>query len=184
MISKLGAEISWNQKKDRRETTFAWGNQRSWTSLGFAGYYGDHSSKGSRRSKDEQHRKSCGEPFQWSQEYQTAFETLIERLSSILAFPDPILAFPDFNFPFILHTDASGYRLGRGALHQVEDGKPRVIAYGSRSLNVAGGRYSAYRHEFLGLKRFFSENFKQCLYGNKFHVMADSGPLTYLLLSA
>ena len=100
-----------------------------------------------------------------------------------LGFSRPYLGFSRLNFPFILHTDASGYRLGRGALHQVEDGKPRVIAYESCSLNVAEGRYSTYRHKFLVLKWFFSENVKQCLYGNKFHVMADN-PLTYLLLSA
>ena len=123
-------------------------------------------------------QKNRREPFQWSQECQVAFETLIERLSSY-----PILAFPDFTILFILHTDASGYGLG-GALYQVQDGKPRVIAYGSRSLSVAEGRYSAYRRKFLALKWSVTEKFKQYLYGNKFHTVTDSNPLTYLLSSA
>lgn len=66
-------------------------------------------------------------------------------------------------------------------LYQVQDGKPRVIAYGSRSLSVAEGRYSTYRREFLVLKWSVTEKFKQYLYGNKFHVVTDSNPLTYLL---
>ena len=42
-------------------------------------------------------------PFVWTRECQDAFETLIAKLTS-----PPILAFPDFKLPFILHTDASG----------------------------------------------------------------------------
>ena len=58
------------------------------------------------------------------------------------------------------------------------------LAYGSRFLNVAEGRYSGYRGDFLALKWSVSGKFLQYLYRNKFHVVADSNPLTYLLLSA
>ena len=42
-------------------------------------------------------------PFRWTSEHQEAFQKLINLLSST-----PVLAFTDFNLPFILHTDASG----------------------------------------------------------------------------
>lgn len=38
------------------------------------------------------------------------------------------------------------------ALYQIQEYQPRVITYGSRSLNMSERRYSAYRREFLALK--------------------------------
>lgn len=158
------------------------------TFLGFVGYYRSFIEgfaniaaplhQLAKVSEPKDTRERYKEAFQWSQECQTAFKTLIDKLCSY-----PILAFPDFSLPFILHTDASGYGLG-GALYQVQDGKPRVVAYGSRSLSTAEKRYSAYRREFLALKWSVTEKFKQYLYGHKFHVVTDSNPLTYLLSSA
>ena len=44
-------------------------------------------------------------------------------------------------------------------------------------------KYSAYRHEFLALKWAPTEKFCPYLYGYKFHVVTDSDPLTYLVIS-
>ncbi|KAK3742406.1 hypothetical protein QZH41_020713, partial [Actinostola sp. cb2023] len=158
------------------------------TFLGFAGYYRSFIEGFAKiaaplnsllRSPDVKGtNRKLTEPFTWTVDCQQAFTTLINRLSSC-----PILAFPDFSSPFILHTDASGEGLG-AALYQAQDGKPRVIAYGSRSLNAAERRYSAYRREFLALKWAVTDKFKQYLYGRKFHVVTDSNPLTYLLTTA
>ena len=52
----------------------------------------------------------------WGPEQQEAFETL-QRLCT----ESPILAYPDFKAPFILHTDASGDGLG-AVLYQVQEG--------------------------------------------------------------
>ncbi|KAH8325104.1 hypothetical protein KR067_009985 [Drosophila pandora] len=54
-------------------------------------------------------------------------------LKAILASSE-VLAFPDFNKPFYLTTDASDYAIG-AVLSQDEQGKDRPIAYISRSLN-------------------------------------------------
>ena len=61
---------------------------------------------------------------------------------------------------------------------------PQVIAYGSRTLNVAERKYSAYSREFLALKWAITEKFRPYLYGYKFHAVTDSNPLTYLVTSA
>ena len=63
--------------------------------------------------------------FLWLEECQAAFDTLKERLTTA-----PILAYPDLDLEFILDTDASAYAIS-GVLAQVQDGKERVIAYGS-----------------------------------------------------
>ena len=72
------------------------------------------------------------EPFNWTEKQQRAFEFLKERLVQA-----PILTYLDFNKPFIIYTDASGTGLG-AVLSQLDDnGKEKVIAYASRSMNSA-----------------------------------------------
>ena len=58
------------------------------------------------------------------------------------------------------------------------------MAYGSRTLNDADCKYSAYCHEFLALKWAITEKFCPYLHGYKFHVVTDSNPITYLVISA
>ena len=128
-----------------------------------------------QQSKKQLPKKS---QFQWTPTCQTAFETIIRKLTS-----PPVLVYPDFSLPFTLHTDASGEGLG-AALYQVQDGRTRVITYGSRTLNDAERKYSAYRREFLALKWAITEKFRPYLYGYKFHLVTDSNPLTYLVTSA
>jgi hypothetical protein len=48
-----------------------------------------------------------GRKFEWTNEYQLAFEELKNRLVS-----SPILAHPDFSKKFILDTDASNEAIG------------------------------------------------------------------------
>ena len=57
---------------------------------------------------------------------------------------EAMLAYPDFNKPFTIHTDASHYQLG-GVISQ--DGKP--IAFYSRKLNDAQTRYTTTERELL-----------------------------------
>ena len=67
-------------------------------------------------------------PFRWSKECQDAFDELKRRLTSA-----PVLAMPQDDGMYILDTDACSEGIG-GVLHQIQDGKERVIAYQSRTL--------------------------------------------------
>ena len=71
------------------------------------------------------------QPVVWEEQHQKALEELLNHL----VYP-PILGYPDFNQPFVLHTDASQQGLG-AVLCQKQDGKMSVIGYGSRSLSKA-----------------------------------------------
>ena len=84
----------------------------------------------------------------WKNIHQETLETLIDAITSA-----PLLAYPDFEKSFIVHTDASEKGLG-AVLYQRQEGKLRVISYASRSLTPAGKNYKYHsgKLEFLALK--------------------------------
>ena len=112
--------------------------------------------------------------FVWSPECETAFNSLKNRLCS-----PPILAYPDFERPFHLYTDASQSALGY-ILSQTIEGREHVISYGGRELNLAEKRYSTTEREALavvdGIKRY-----RPYLSGAKFYVHTDHGSLSWLM---
>ena len=100
----------------------------------------------------------------------------------------PILAFPDFNKPFLLETDASGKGLGAVLSQKQTDGRYYPIAYASRIMNDTEQRYHSNKQEFLALKWAVTEQFHEYLspYGknrNEFVVRTDNNPLTYIFSS-
>ena len=114
----------------------------------------------------------------WGIEQQTAFDTIIEKLTS-----PPVLAYTDYTKPFLLNIDASGDGLG-AVLYQEQDGIERVIAYASRGLRASECSYPAHKLEFLALKWAVCDKFHDYLYGSKFTVRTDNNPLTYVLTTA
>lgn len=114
----------------------------------------------------------------WTTECQMSFDLIIGKLTSA-----PVLAFSNWQLPYLLHTDASLSGLG-AALYQVQEGQTRVIAYASRGLSKSEKNYPVHKLEFLALKWAVSEKFHDYLYGATFRVMTDNNPLTYVLTSA
>ena len=115
----------------------------------------------------------------WTDAANTAFEQL-----KTMCVSTPILAYPNYQLPFSLHTDSSTDGLG-AVLYQKQDGKQRVIVYASRSVSKAESNYPSHKLEFLALKWAVCEKFHEYLYGSKpFEVFTDNNPLTYVLTSA
>ena len=86
--------------------------------------------------------------IEWTAVHQSALDRLIDCLVS-----PPVLAYPEFDKPYILHTDAS--QLGLGAvLYQEQNGVNRVISYASRTLTPSEKNYHLHsgKLEFLALK--------------------------------
>jgi transposase InsO family protein len=117
----------------------------------------------------------------WTAELQTIIDQIIDTLQS----PE-VMAYPDFDQPFILNCDASGYGLG-AVLYQRQNDKLRVISYASRTLTDAEKNYHLHsgKCEFLALKWSVTEKFSDYLgYGAHFTVFTDNNPLTYVMTSA
>ena len=71
----------------------------------------------------------------WNKVQKDALDKLITATTTM-----PILSYPDFDQPFTLHTDASEDGLGC-ILYQQQQGKLRVIGYGSRTLTATEKKY-------------------------------------------
>ena len=134
--------------------------------------------------KDGKKRGQCynsRETITWTSELQQVLDSLLDYLKS----PE-VMAYPDFELPFFLTTDASGYGLG-SVLYQNQDGVDRVIGYASRTLSDSEERYHFHsgKLEFLALKWAVTERYRDYLQGAlPFVVFTDNNPLTYVLSSA
>ena len=111
--------------------------------------------------------------FSWDKNCQDAFEKLKKTLTG----PE-IMSYPLPDGEFILDTDACDTAIG-AVLCQVQDGKEKVIAYGSRSMNRAERNYCITDKELLAV-RHFVEYFRQYLLGRKFRVRSDHRALVWL----
>ena len=69
--------------------------------------------------------------FVWTDDCQKAFEEMKRRLCCA-----PVLAFPRFDFPFFLSTDASDVAIGGMLEQEGLDEKRRVVGYFSKSLTA------------------------------------------------
>ena len=101
----------------------------------------------------------------------------------------PILAFPDFNKPFLLEMDASRRGLGAVLSQKQADEQYHPIAYASHVMNETEQRYHSNKQEFLALKWAVTEQFHEYLSPyrknrNEFVVCTDNNPLTYIFSSA
>uniref|UniRef100_A0A8C1WKU1 Gypsy retrotransposon integrase-like protein 1 n=1 Tax=Cyprinus carpio TaxID=7962 RepID=A0A8C1WKU1_CYPCA len=173
---KVAAVREWSAPKTVRQV-------RSF--LGFVGYYRRFIKGFSKIAKPlNQLLAGTGRPrgrgspsIMWDPECEAAFQQLKQELLQA-----PILAYADFNLPFILYTDASNLGLG-AVLAQRQEGAERVIAYASRSLHPAernDANYSSFKLELLALKWALSEKFKDYLWGAKVQVITDNNPLVHL----
>ncbi len=109
--------------------------------------------------------------FKWTDQCQTAFETMKEYLSkaSVLVRAHP----------FIITTDACNTHVG-GVLSQTQnDGETKPLGYLSKKLNSTDGRYSATDKDPLAVV-LACRHFHHYLWGTKFTILTDHQPLTVI----
>ena len=86
-----------------------------------------------------------GRPFIWGDEQQKAFDEIKSRLLK-----PPVLSMPDKRGRFLLYSDTSKYATGC-ALYQVQNGRPKLIAYTSKRMPEAARNYSITELEMCSL---------------------------------
>lgn len=141
--------------------------------LGLAGYYRRFIENFSRISQPLTKLLKKNVNFNWTSLQQNSFETLKTLLTN-----EPVLQYPDFNKLFILTTDASNFAIG-SILSQGIIPNDLPVAYASRTLNRAEGNYSTTEKELLAIV-WSVKHFRPYLYGQKFKIITDHRPLTWL----
>uniref|UniRef100_A0A3P9LYG9 Gypsy retrotransposon integrase-like protein 1 n=1 Tax=Oryzias latipes TaxID=8090 RepID=A0A3P9LYG9_ORYLA len=113
----------------------------------------------------------------WDAECEESFQELKTALITA-----PVLAYADFQKPFVLEVDASHGGLG-AVLSQEHEGKRRPVAFASRSLKPTErnmNNYSSMKLELVALKWAVTEKFREYLLGNACTVFTDNNPLSHL----
>ena len=141
--------------------------------LGLAGYYRRFAEGFSAVAAPLHALTGKNVPFRWSTECQEAFDEIKRRLTTA-----PVLAMPQDDGMYILDTDASNYAIA-GVLHQIQDGRERVIAYQSRLLSAQEKNYCTTRKELLAIV-FYMKFYRQYLLGRHFKIRTDHAALQYL----
>ena len=83
--------------------------------------------------------------FIWGQEQQTAFDEIKSRLQKT-----PVLHLPDGKGRFHLYSDTSKHAMD-SALYQIQNSKPKLIAYASKRSPEVAKNYSITELEMCGL---------------------------------
>ena len=103
-----------------------------------------------------------------------AFETLKKALITA-----PIVQPPDWNLPFEIMSDASGYVVG-AVLGQRVDEKLNVIHYASKTLDSAQRNYATTEKEFLAAVSA-CDKFRSYIVDSKVIVHTDHAAIKYLM---
>ena len=107
--------------------------------------------------------------WKWGSEEQKAFAKMKKIISK-----ETLLAYPDFNDEFVIHTDASDLQLGA-----VISQKGKPIAFYSRKLKPEQTRYTTTEKELLSIVETLKE-FRNILLGQKIVMHTERSQESYM----
>ena len=117
-----------------------------------------------------------GRPFVWTEEHEKNFKIIKTQLASA-----PVLSLPNGTGRYILYSDTSKTHTG-SALWQIQNGKPRLIGYASKSLPPACANYGITELEMTGL--LYNMNMWKYYLGKKdFDAAVDHAAIPHIMKS-
>ena len=117
-----------------------------------------------------------GRPFVWGKEQQDSFGEIKCRLIK-----PPVLHMPNKTGRFHLYSDTSRFTMD-SALYQIQNGKPKLIAYASKRLPEAAKSYSITELELCSLAINIA-SFSHLLKRVDFDATVDHLALTHIIKS-
>ena len=106
--------------------------------------------------------------YNWKDKQQKCFDAIKRVIGHGV-----LLAYPDFNTPFEIHTDASKLKIGT-----VISKKGNPIAFYSRDMNSAQQNYTTTEKELLSIVETLKE-FRNILLGHQITFYTDHKNITY-----
>lgn len=116
-------------------------------------------------------------PWNWPDNH--AAHESFDQLKAALTDEDKFLIQPNFQDPFILHTDACAQGYG-AVLTQIRNGQERVISYASKGSSHTESKYGATQLELKALV-WAVRHYHHYLIGRKFQIVTDHSALKWLL---
>jgi hypothetical protein len=113
-------------------------------------------------------------PYKWDEPCVKTFDTLKDKLTSA-----PVLAYPNYEKPFVLYTDACVMGLGAVLSQNDDAGQEHPIVFLSRSLTDAEKNYSITELECLAIV-WSVKKLHVYLDGSKFNLITDHSALQWL----
>ena len=141
--------------------------------LGKSGYYGKFIPNFATLAAPLFKLEEKGQNFVWSNNCQKSFDTLKQALCEA-----PVLAFPRFDFSFVLGTDTSTTGIA-AVLSQVQDGEECPIAYVAKALTKSQRKWAPTKIEKYALV-FGTESFYPYLINKQFVARLDHQSLVWL----
>lgn len=141
--------------------------------LGMAGYYRQCIPNFADISEPLVRLTRKGELFLFGEDEERSFNALKEALCS-----DLVMAYPDPEKPYKLHTDASQHAVG-AILLQDHNGVERPIHYVSKQLTTGQRKWSSIEREAFAIY-YATQRLKPYLHGAKFTIYTDHKPLLSL----
>src|SRR5712675_2092182 len=142
--TKIKGVVEWPQPRNPTDV-------RSF--LGFTGFYRYFIPNYSHVTRPLLDLTKKATPWVWTEAQTTAFEMLKRLMCS-----KPVLTQPQYDKPFIVHTDASAYGVGaillqEGDINPQKPSKPRLhpIAYYSATFTPTERNYDIYEQELLAV---------------------------------
>ena len=117
-----------------------------------------------------------GRQFIWGVEQQIAFKEIKCRLVRL-----PVLHLPNSTGRFHLYSDKSKFATG-SALHQIQNGKPKLVEYASKQLQNYARNYSINKLEMCGLAINIA-SFSHLLKRVDFNAIVDHLALMHIIKS-